>query len=457
MQHEPTPPFRFRPPRGWPTPSDEWTDLYQGAEPTPGWTPGPGVAPAPPTWAFWRSEARSFWSYMPDGSRRLRLVQRVAAPVLFASVVAVIVLTGLGAVVAAALVLVPLVAAIAVVLVTGVRHAELAARTAASIRQDAAAWRRTELPARARAARPDLGEDDAVAAWNAAAWGLPAAHPFDEAKAANTDASFRRTTRRALTTVSVVSAFVLVVATAAVVAPVVDQVQHDGSTLAVGLQDIDPDTGEPYPDDPGDDQSANEGDSAPWTSDDGTISAALLQDDDAYETACGTVDSVDGCWAWAVTGECSGPAEVTIGFADEQDGDDVRTDVRTVTLTAGRPLVLVETGGEQWAGVDDVTCHAHPDPAAELRSTALDSDDEDADGAWPDGCADLGCAGWELTTLADCESATVQMAVDEPIGDLGHHDLVVATPLWRGETTDVWAGGAWSSDHDARLTSVTCR
>jgi hypothetical protein len=397
---------------------------------------------------------------MPDASRRLRVVQRIAFPVLVAAFIGVVLTSALGAEVAAVLLLAPLVAAIAVVLVTGTRHADLAGRTATSIRADAAAWRRTELPARARAARLDLSEDEAVAAWNAAAWGLPVAHPFVEAAATPVVESFRRTTRKAFAIVSVVSAFVLVVAAAAVVAPVVDHVQHDGSTLAYGLQDIDPDTGEPYPDDLGDSgDGPSEGDvpSAPWTSDDGTITAALLEDDDSYEAACGTVESDSGCWAWAISGECSGPAEVTIGFADEQDGEDVRTDVRTVTLTAGRPLVFVGTGDEEWGGVEDVTCHAHPDPAAQLRSSALDSDDEDADGSWPDGCADLGCAGWELTTLTDCESATVQMAVDEPIGDLGHHDLVVATPLYRGEVTTVWAGGAWSSDHDARLTSVTCR
>ncbi len=279
--------------------------------------------------------------------------------------------------------------------------------------------------------------------------------PFVEAAAAQEGASFRRSTRHAITVVSVVSAFVLVVAAAAVVAPVVDRVQHDGSTLAAGLQDIDPDTGAPYPDDPG----AGDADTTPWTSEDGTISAALLDDDDAYEAACGTLDGDldSGCWAWAVTGECNGPAEVTVGFADDQDGEDDRTDVRSVTLTAGRPLVLVETGDEEWAGIDDVTCDAHPDPAAKVRSTSVDSDDADADGSWPDGCADLGCAGWELAALTDCESATVQMAVDEPVGDLGRHDVVVTTPLWRGETIHVWAGGAWSSEHDAQLTSVTCR
>ncbi|MBK0296774.1 hypothetical protein IAE22_33165, partial [Bacillus sp. S34] len=60
---------------------------------------------------------------------------------------------------------------LAVFVVSSSRLADLASRTAASIRDDAAAWRRTELPARARVAYPELDDDRAVAAWEAAAWG----------------------------------------------------------------------------------------------------------------------------------------------------------------------------------------------------------------------------------------------------------------------------------------------
>ncbi|WP_042723544.1 hypothetical protein, partial [Curtobacterium sp. B18] len=67
---------------------------------------------------------------------------------------------------------------------------ETAERTAASIRDDAATWRAAEVPVRARAASPGLDDDRALAAWEAAAWGMTSARPF--ATADDTTASPNR-------------------------------------------------------------------------------------------------------------------------------------------------------------------------------------------------------------------------------------------------------------------------
>jgi len=373
--------------------------------------------------------------------------------------------------------LAPLVAGLAVLVVSSSRRADLASRTAASIRDDAAAWRRTELPARARVAYPDLDGDAAVAAWDAAAWGTDAARPFAAATAsapahppvpgyalAHPQAQpapstpLRRRTRAIMGITAGAAAFALVLGATAALAPVVRTVQEHsaGSTLARGEQD---DPG-PAPDattpgDTGSDGAAT--DEAPWTSVDGTITASFISDEDTWQATCGATDFADGCWAFQIEGECDGPALVSVGFSATEDGDDMRTDTRTVLLTSGTPLVLTEQGSEDWGGIRDITCSAAPKSPVALTRTELDSDDEDADGSWPDGCVDWGCAGWEITPAADCPSATVQFSVDEETADLPDpHDLVVTTALHAGQPVDVWAGGAWSSDDDATLAQVTC-
>ncbi|WP_439693789.1 hypothetical protein ACRQ4B_06035 [Curtobacterium sp. SP.BCo] len=452
MQHESTPPFRFRSPAGWPTPSPEWAELHQAAEPAPGWTPAPGIPAAPAKWRFWVPAPRAFRAYLPPLARRLRVLQWVGLAVALASLAAVLVVAALGG--PAVLALAPLVAGVAVLVVSSWRHGDLAARTALSVRDDAAAWRRSELPARARAARPDVDDASAVAAWEAAAWGLPTANPFVEAAhtappAQSTPPSFRRWNRAVLGVTAGVAACVLVIGASAAVAPVVRTVQEQGSlTLAHGLQDDDPDEAAP---------DADEADPNPWTSDDGTITVSFLSDEDTWQATCGAIDFADGCWAWQIDGECDGPAVVTVGFSATEGGTDSRTDTRTVLLTSGTPLVLTEQGSEEWSSIVDVTCSAPPKSPVALTKTQLDSDDQDEDGSWPDGCVDWGCAGWELTPQADCPSATVQFSIDEEIAELPDpHDVVVATPLHAGEPVDVWAGGAWSSDHDATLAQVTC-
>jgi hypothetical protein len=46
-------PLRFALPPGWPSPSVDWVAANQGWDPPVGWTPVPGVAPAPAGWVWW--------------------------------------------------------------------------------------------------------------------------------------------------------------------------------------------------------------------------------------------------------------------------------------------------------------------------------------------------------------------------------------------------------------------
>jgi hypothetical protein len=402
--------------------------------------------------------------------------QWIGLVVAVLSFVAVVVIGAVGG--PAALVLAPLVAGIAVLVVASSRLTDLAARTAASIRDDAAVWRRSELPARARAAFPDLDGPDAVAAWEASAWGVAVAHPFTteptdatvptdltvptdpRPRAALAPASLRRANHAAFGLTAGAAAFLLVVGASAAVAPVVRALQDGaGSTLALGLQDDGTGTGTGDPSGPTAPATPDGSEDAPWTSDDGTITASFITDDDTWQATCGTVDfaDADSCSAWQFAGECDGPAKVTIGFSETEGGDDVRTDTRTVSLRSDEPLVLVETSTEEWSSIQDATCSAPVKSPVAMTRTPLDSDDADADGSWPDGCVDFGCAGWELTPDADCPSASVQFSVWEETGDLpAPHQVVVPTALHSGDPVDVWAGGAWSSDDDATLVGVTC-
>lgn len=43
----------FLTPRGWPTPTDEWISENTFWQPPEGWTPLPGLKPAPSGWRFW--------------------------------------------------------------------------------------------------------------------------------------------------------------------------------------------------------------------------------------------------------------------------------------------------------------------------------------------------------------------------------------------------------------------
>lgn len=472
MRHETTTPFRFRTPPGWPTPSDDWVRLHQAAEPPAGWSPAPEVPSAPAEWVFWRTVPRVFRSYLPAGARRLRLAQRIGLVVALVSFVAVLVVAALGG--PAVIGLAPLVAGLAVVVVTASRHVDLGARTAASIRDDAAAWRHTELPVRAAAARPDLGAAEALAAWEAAAWGLPVARPLvttpslhpaapagRSSSPSAVPASFRRSARLAFGVTAGAAAFLLVVGATAVGAPVVQTVQAHaaGQTLAHGLQGDDgSDPGsDPAGPSAGPEDGSGADDSSTWTSDDGATTATFIGDDDGWRASCGAIDFTDGCWAWEIDSECDGPATITMGFSDSVGGDDVRTDTRTVQLDSRYPLVFTEQGTEDYSGIEDVTCDTTSKSPVGTTKTLLDSDEQDADGSWPDGCVDFGCSGWELTSETDCASATVQFAVDEEVASLpGPHELVVTTPLRAGQPVDVWAAGTWSSDDDATLESVTC-
>lgn len=43
----------FLTPRGWPTPTDTWIRANTFWQPPEGWTPAPGLKPAPKGWRFW--------------------------------------------------------------------------------------------------------------------------------------------------------------------------------------------------------------------------------------------------------------------------------------------------------------------------------------------------------------------------------------------------------------------
>lgn len=43
----------FLTPRGWPTPTDRWIRANTFWQPPEGWTPVPGLKPAPKGWRFW--------------------------------------------------------------------------------------------------------------------------------------------------------------------------------------------------------------------------------------------------------------------------------------------------------------------------------------------------------------------------------------------------------------------
>lgn len=408
---------------------------------------------------------------MPAAARRLRIVQWIGLGVALAAFVFVLVAAAADG--PAVLGIAPLVAGVAVGVVAASRSADLGARTAVSIRDDAAAWRATELAARARAAHPDLDDEAAVAAWQAAAWGVPEANPFTATTTtttptvgtspSSTPASFRRNARLVFGATAGAAAFLLVIGATAGVAPVVRAVQENsaGQTLALGLQNDDGTAPDQTGPSDGTDGSGADGSgtdsSAPYVSDDGTITASAITDDDTWQGTCGATDFASNCWAWEIDGDCSGTAEVTVGFSSTQDGADTRTVERPVLLTAGTPLVLTEQGTEDWSGISDITCGQTSISPVGITKTMLDSDALDADGAWPDGCVDFGCAAWEVTPETDCSSATVQFTVDEEVGDIEDpHDLVVSTPLHAGEPADVYAAGAWSDSNDASLDKVTC-
>jgi len=52
-------PGDFRVPRGWPVPTDRWIRTNAFWVPPEGWTPTPGLRPAPKGWGFWR--VNSLW------------------------------------------------------------------------------------------------------------------------------------------------------------------------------------------------------------------------------------------------------------------------------------------------------------------------------------------------------------------------------------------------------------
>jgi len=62
-------PMRFHLPEGWPEPSIDWLAANQGWDPPAGWTPLPGVDPAPSGWTWW-SRDEIGWKAMTSGALR---------------------------------------------------------------------------------------------------------------------------------------------------------------------------------------------------------------------------------------------------------------------------------------------------------------------------------------------------------------------------------------------------
>ncbi len=452
MQHESTAPFRFRSPAGWPTPSPEWVELHQAAEPAPGWTPAPGIPAAPAEWRFWVPAPRAFRAYLPPLARRLRVLQWVGLAVALASLAAVLIVAALGG--PAVLALAPLVAGVAVLVVSSSRYGDLAARTALSVRDDAAAWRRSELPARARAARPDLDDASAVAAWEAAAWGLPTANPFARGSAHRTPCAEHAAVvpsvepRSARCHRAGVAACVLVIGASAAV-------PRGPHRAGAGIPDPGARTPGRRPDEAAPD--ADEADPNPWTSDDGTITVSFLSDEDTWQATCG----------------CDRLRRRLLGVADRRRVRRSRRRHHRVLRHRGRhglphrhPHGAADVrdaagahraGPEEWSSIVDVRCSAPPKSPVALTKTELDSDHQDEDGSWPDGCVD-----WAAPAGSSHTAGGLPVG-DGPVLDR-RGDRRAPGPARRrgghtahaGEPVDVWAGGAWSSDHDATLAPVHC-
>ncbi|MGU3410460.1 hypothetical protein ACLBWP_10150 [Microbacterium sp. M1A1_1b] len=440
QQHDAqTPPFRFRTPPGWPTPSAEWVALHQLAVPGPQWTPVPGVPTAPAGWRFWQADRRAFRAAMPAAARRLAAVGGVGVGLLALGIVLAVVLTASDA--PAVFALVPLALGAALWVVPCVRWWDLAATTERALAAESAARRPGAVLEHARAARPDLGADQAVAAWTAAAWGVETAAPL-EAPAVRSArpvsaAGFLRASRTATGVTVVLAAVALVVGAGAGVAPVAVRALDTGQTIARGMQDG---AGGDAPDT-----------AAPFTSDDGTVT--VTEDDDAWDDTCGTTPGDGGCWTWQVTSTKTCNLEVTIGFADTLTGDDTRTVRRTVQVSKDRPLYIAEPGDEDYSGIEATTCAT----ALPHRLVTGESDDPIADSEWPEGCDASGCVGWVLHPEADCTDASVQFLVDDSDGPLEDpHDLVVSAELHAGDPVTVVAGGVPDDDGTASIVQVTC-
>ncbi|SBN62365.1 hypothetical protein GA0004736_1266 [Curtobacterium sp. 9128] len=394
------PPFRFRTPPGWPTPSTEWVAAHQLAEPGPGFSPGPGIPPAPSGWRFWRADRRAFRAAMPTRRRRIELLGVAGLVLLVLGIVGVVVLTA--ADVPAVFAVAPIAAGGALYVVSCVRWWDLATDTARSIAATAGVWGSTSVSA-------------------------PAAR-----------AGFGRSARVATGITAAIAAAALVVGASAGVAPVVTDA---GQSLA-GV------VGSARGDLPEDEELA-----APYTSDDGQIDITQVSDD-AWDATCAATPGDSNCWSWEVDALTDCDLSVTIGFADTALGDDTRTVTRAVHVSAGRPLYIAELGDEDYSGIDTASCLGDVPHRVDVDQTPAD---DFAYEEQPDGCDLTGCIGWTLRPGEDCADASVQFLVTDEWRDVPDpHDLVIGAPLQSSVPVTVFAGGVESFAGDATITQITC-
>lgn len=429
---ENTPPLRFRTPPGWPTPSPEWVALYQGAEPAAGWSPAPDLPAAPRHWVFW-IPTRALRRRVP---RSLTVSMVVGAALTLVSFAAVLVLAMLvGASAPAALALAPMTIGTALWVVGGVRYGDHLAAAVRAGREEAAARRDRELPTLAREQHPDGDTAQARAAWDAHAWSSPSARPFHQGAPSATLARFQRVLSVAT---AGLAGLLLVVGASVTAVPTAESV---GSDLAWAL-------------------GSDSGDDAPsleWSSDDDAITAYWLGSDDTWEETCDVTQGTTPCDAYEIDSDESCAAVVTMGFfAHEDDDQPSRTQERTVRLTAGVPLVLVENHDEEASSIGDVSC-VTDDQLSGDRIAATQATDEHVDAAsLPDGCDVGGCVAVTVTPEADCDAAAVQFRVADSVGAVdGRHDVVVVTALRAGTAANVFAGGTEDAS-DVLPGMVTC-
>ncbi|WP_144762519.1 hypothetical protein [Curtobacterium sp. 9128] len=413
--HDQTPPLRFRTPPGWPTPSPEWTELFQGAEPAPGWSPAADVPPAPSGWPFWRP-TRALRRRVPRSSLVLLVVGAALAIVSFAGVAVLWTVDG-----PAALALAPMVAGIALWIVGANRYRDGIVAAWDDVRSWSAARRAEQRP-----------EDPA--AWDAAAWSVPDARPFEEGPPSRIVAVVNHAL---VVSTAVVATLVLVAGATIAAQPAVDVVAQavgDGSALA-------------------DDSPQPE-----WSSDDGSIQTYWLAADDEWEATCDMTPGDSNCDAYEIDSDTSCTAIVTVGFfASADDDQPSRVEERAVSLTEGIPLVLVENYDEEISGIGDVSCATGSDASGDRVTATQEADDHVADADTPAGCDEEDCVAFAVTPSADCDAATVQFEVDAAIGSVtAPHDLAVVTPLDAGKATDVFVGGTDRAS-DVLPGQVTCR
>ncbi|WIE76227.1 hypothetical protein [Curtobacterium sp. MCSS17_007] len=429
-----TPPLRFRTPPGWPTPSADWADLYEGAEPAAGWTPADDLPTAPAGWVFWvptRVLRRSV-------GRGATAALVVGAAVTLASFLVLCVLWVADG--PAVLALAPLIAGVALWVVGAFRYADGVVAAVGRVRDRSAARRADALSAHAVAAHPDANQAAALAASSADAWSVPSARPFVEGPPSR---SVPRVQRVLVSVTAGVAAAVLVAGASLAVLPLVPDVQEVAAQV---FGSSDPGAG-----------GSDDPQQPEWSSDDGHTNVTWLAGDDEWEGTCDTTPGDATCDAYEIDTDRSCTAVVTVGFFTSADDDEPsRVEERTVALTADVPLVLVENHDEEVSDVGDVSCVTDGGADAD-RVSATQRAEDHVDTDVPAGCEQEGCVAFAVTAPDDCAAAAVQFRVAAAIGTVAApHDLAVVTALRSGRATDVFVGGTDDAS-DVVAGGVTCR